>query len=219
MKQLFILAFTIFFITGFATPADINPGIDRWKIKTSLKTNAEHKTSTLKKLLALANPFTDADNITCQDSKYDTERFKKEVSGFKEGDIVTVKGWIHLVALENDSKYHRDGDYHIQMRTSKQWGDTCFIVEIPMGEFASNESLKNKFEASRKFVRDRLLKGNEPGTNGNKMQHEVYVTVTGQLFFDLIHSCGNPRGKKGMKSYSCWELHPVTDIAFAIKPH
>jgi hypothetical protein len=26
---------------------------------------------------------------------------------------------------------------------------------------------------------------------------------------------GNPRGKRGMKSYTPWEIHPITAIKFA----
>jgi hypothetical protein len=64
------------------------------------------------------------------------------------------------------------------------------------------------------------------------MQSEVYVTVTGQLFYDAIHATqmSNPdpkkrkyRGKKGisptpMRSYTAWEIHPITKIEFAPKP-
>ena len=79
--------------------------------------------------------------------------------------------------------------------------------------------LKSKCADVRKFIRDELLNGKKPGTTGNKMQHEVYVTVTGQLFFDAPHLKGNPRGKRGMKSYTPWELHPVFATKFAPKPN
>jgi hypothetical protein len=50
------------------------------------------------------------------------------------------------------------------------------------------------------------------------MQHPVYVTVTGILFYDDSHVGDAPRGKKGMKAATLWELHPVTAIAFAPAP-
>jgi hypothetical protein len=64
-----------------------------------------------------------------------------------------------------------------------------------------------------------MLNGKEPGTRGNKLDHAVYVTIKGQLFFDAPHVKGEPRGKRDMKSYTPWELHPVYSIRFAPKPH
>lgn len=94
----------------------------------------------------------------------------------------------------------------------------AFQLSTTALKFVLYPDLKAKCAEVRKFIRDELLNGNEPGTTGNKMQHEVYVTVTGQLFFDAPHLKGNPRGKRGMKSYTPWELHPVFAIKFAPKP-
>jgi hypothetical protein len=50
------------------------------------------------------------------------------------------------------------------------------------------------------------------------LQHPVYVTVTGILFYDDSHVGDPPRGKMGMKAATLWELHPVTAMVFAPKP-
>jgi hypothetical protein len=63
----------------------------------------------------------------------------------------------------------------------------------------------------------KLLNGKEPGKKGNRLDHPVYVTIKGQLFFDAPHLKGEPRGRRGMKSYTPWELHPVYSIKFAAK--
>jgi hypothetical protein len=63
-----------------------------------------------------------------------------------------------------------------------------------------------------------MLAGKDPSVSGSVMQHPVYVTVTGILFFDDAHVGDQPRGKKGMKAATLWELHPVTAIAFAPQP-
>ena len=47
------------------------------------------------------------------------------------------------------------------------------------------------------------------------MQHPVHVQVTSQLFYDDAHVGDPPRGKKGCKAATLWELHPVTDLEFA----
>jgi hypothetical protein len=82
----------------------------------------------------------------------------------------------------------------------------------------ADPALRAKAGAVRDFIRRRLLKGKEPSGSGSVMQHEVYVTVTGQLFFDDAHVGDEPRGKKNMKAANLWELHPVVDISFATKP-
>ena len=54
------------------------------------------------------------------------------------------------------------------------------------------------------------------------MNHPVYVTVTGTLFYDCAHEYmagrGTGRGKKGMESKTLRELHPVASMAFAPVP-
>ena len=215
MKKTTFAAMALLLLTCSVCTAqnNIEPGVDRWSIKTSLAANPRTKSSTLEDLLSLPNPITQLKDTPA------VGRIQKTVNGLKEGDIITIQGWLMLVALEDNSNDHnRDGDYHIQIRLTGDWADSCFIVEIPDPDFIEDADLKAKCAAAREFVKTKLLKGNEPGTSGNKMTHPVYVNITGQLFFDAIHLTTGPRGKKGMHSYTCWELHPVTAIAFAPAP-
>jgi hypothetical protein len=212
----FLSAIFIFlnFNPAFSQIPQLNPGVERWKIKTSLPENPREKYVSINDLLRLDNP------IEKNDKKYNTSRIPFAVGpdSLKEGDLITTTAWLHLVALENDRKTHRDGDYHIQLRNSPIWADSCLIIEVPLAKFVSDPALRDKCGKVREFVRDNLLKGREPGTSGNKIGRAVYVTVTGQLFFDATHVKGSPRGKKGMKSYTPWELHPVISMKFAPKP-
>jgi hypothetical protein len=211
------LIFTLLYFTLlYSQNTDLNPGVDRWSIKTSLPDNPKKKTLTMDQLLQLNNPIAKYSAV-----KYDTARISKKVDfGLKEGDIVSVTGWLHLVALEKDPKYHRDGDYHIQLRNSPYWADSCLIVEVafPDPRFVADRDLRNSCKAVRDFIKTKMLKGKEPGTSGNKMTHPCHVSITGQLFFDAVHLGaslnGTYRGKRGMKSYTCWEIHPVTSIKF-----
>ena len=211
MKKL-ILIFAIL-VYGTIFCQDLEPGIDRWSIKTSVESHRT-KNISLEALLEFESP--NIDDV----KQFDEVRMSDNIgsTNFKEGDIVVTKGWLHLVALEKNSKTHRDGDYHIQISNSAESGDNCFIVEIPLPDFIDDPTIKEKCAAAREFVKERLLEGNEPGTAGNIMNHEVYVQVRGQLFADLHHCKSNNRGKRGMKTTNCWEIHPVTDISFAVKP-
>ena len=214
--RLTLLAFvlTLWLNSVFSQTLHLEPGVERWAIKTSLVDHPQKKKVRIAELLALPNP------VDHEDSKYDSVRVPFAVGRhhLHEGEIVTTTAWIHLVALEDDSRNHRDGDYHIQIRTSPDWQDSCLVIEVPYPDFVSDPALAQKCGKVRQFIRDKLLNGKEPGTTGNKLDHAAYVTIAGQLFFDLSHVKGLPRGRRGMKSYTPWEIHPVTAIKFAPKP-
>ncbi|MCX6175383.1 MAG: hypothetical protein NTZ27_11575 [Ignavibacteriales bacterium] len=212
MNYSFILLIYLFSLSvSNGQTTELNPGVERWSIKTSLPKKSTKMTIPLTELLALNNPIE-----SYSAKEYGAKRIPNPVQkGLKEGDIVTTRGYLHLVALENDSKYHRDGDYHVQIRNTAEWKDSCLIVEVPNPDarFVSDSKLREKCKVVRDFIKEEFLKGKEPGA-GNIMEHKMYVEITGQLFFDASHLKGNPRGKKGMKSYTCWEIHPVTSIKF-----
>jgi hypothetical protein len=212
MKLLVAIFCTSLFISSSISQAQsLEPGVYRWAIKTSVVSWAPKKKATLDALLSLDNPVSTRSQVPAD------SRMAKTVDGLKEGDIITITGWLFLVALEDDPKKHRDGDFHIQIRNNPDWADSCLIVEIPDSDFVSDPQLKQKCAQAREFVVSRLLNGKQPTTAGNKMTHPVFVTITGQLFFDGEHMSGPPRGKRGMHSYTCWELHPVMNMSFAPK--
>ena len=192
----------------------VNPGVDRWAIKTSIEESPPEKKIDVRELLKLANPINESDK-----DKFETRRIPTMMGkeSLKEGDAISITGWLHLVALEDDSRKHRDGDYHIQVRTTSKWGDSCLVVEVPYPKFVSDARLKKKCETIRNFIRSKILGGKEPEIEGTKLDKAVEVEIIGQLFFDAVHMNSEPRGKRGMHSYTCWELHPIFDIKFAVK--
>jgi hypothetical protein len=215
---LFLLSLMFISVSGCnSQTTDLQPGKERWAIKTSVYANAKHKKISLLDIIRLPAPVSHFDK-----KFYEIERISDSVKYkgmyYKEGDMVTTKGFIHLVALERD-KNKRDGDYHIQVLPSCKWGDNCLIVEVPYPEFIKNDNaLKEQITKARKFVCDVLLKGQHLNTKASALSPAIYVSITGQLFFDGTHLGGNPRGKqhpylkKPMKSYTCWEIHPVREF-------
>jgi len=200
--------------TALSGAANKKPGVERWSIKTGApaSTNfSKPSKAALGDLLALP----EADGVTKNDKRYQAKRIPgKSGDKFPEGKLVSTTGYLHLVAGEND------GDYHIQISASGSDGNHCLIVEVPSSDpdYTATAALRPKFDAVREFIKTKLLKGKEPSSSGSVMQHEVYVTVSGILFYDDSHVNDQPRGKKGMKAATLWELHPVTGIAFAAKP-
>jgi len=191
-------------------------GVDRWSVKTSLPSGsdpAHAKTVAIADFIALVDPpaANEADKLFQQTR---IPPFNNSLN-VKEGDLVTLKGWLWLVALEND------GDYHIQISASPTSGDHCLIVEVPNPDPAFEASPESRplFQAVRDFLRARTLNQQEPSRCGSVMQHPPYVQVTGQVFFDAHHVADpKPRGKKCMHAATIWELHPVVDMKFAPKP-
>jgi len=144
------------------------------------------------------------------DSTYQSKRYPPFPNplGLREGSMVSLTGYLHLVAYEND------GDYLIQISASPTDGNNGIIVKVPP-ESEGPAELHRYFAAVRRFVRDRLLRGKEPSSGGNVMDHPPYVEVVGQLFLDDSHLKGPPRGKRKMKAATLWEIHPVVGIRFA----
>ncbi|MGA9671006.1 MAG: hypothetical protein WBQ94_17485 [Terracidiphilus sp.] len=198
----------------------LKPGTERWPIKTSIPTGAR----TIE--MSLAEALSDSRlpplvNVKANDPRYRASRIGDQP--VKENILVTISGWLYLVAFETD-----DCDFHIQLSPQPRTltnpptaDDNCIIVEVPSGEYATK--ISSQVEGVRDWVVLNLLHNNDPRIGSvHVMQNPVYVTVTGALFYDddhvykADHTTG--RGKKGMESKTLWEVHPVISIAFAPKP-
>ena len=199
----------------------LNPGSERWAVKTSVAAG-KVKTVTLEKLLGLANP------IDKQTDAADDATIPKKVGGLKEGDIVKVEGWITLLALEKNSE-GKDGDFHIQVHADSSMDGGCLIVEVPDPAFVKDADLKKQCGLVLDSAISKILHGhNFNVSRGNSMDNFVHVAITGHLFFDASHlkrdGTTQPRGKKGSSgikdsSPTCWEIHPVTNIRYLNKKH
>jgi len=200
---------------SFAAPAphpqkDVKPGAERWKVKTSVAA-MKARVMTWEGFVSLENP----PGVKKDDPRYQDKRIPEfpNSAKVKEGDVVSLTCWFHLVAAEPD------GDYHIQVSNDSASGSNCVVVEVPRpdADYVGSDSLRSLCSSVREWIRTKLLHdaSKEPSASGNVMAHAPLVTVTGQLFFDDAHVGGPPRGKKNMKAATLWEIHPVTAISFA----
>jgi hypothetical protein len=206
---------TLTAILAASSCALFGQGKERWSVKTSVPEGTNFAKPT-KVALADLMALKDVEGVTHNDKRYEDERLPaKSGDKFPEGMLVTTTGWLHLVAQETD------GDYHIQMSDSATSGDPCIIVEVPDPDpkFTATASLRPKFQAVRDLIKTKMLAGKDPTSGGNVMKHPVYVTITGIVFYDDAHVGDPPRGKRGMKASTLWEVHPITSIAFAPKPN
>jgi hypothetical protein len=213
LSSVVLLALGLSVATG-QKPA--HPGVERWPVKTSLPSNpGSAKIVALADLLSFIDPVV-TPKVSKNDPRFQNARippFSNSLS-IHEGELITTTGWLHLIAGESD------GDYHIQISASAADGNNCIIVEVPNPDpaYVADAALRPKFEQVRTFLKTKTLANKEPSSTGSVMAHPPFVQVTGQLFYDDSHVGDPPRGKKGMKAATLWELHPVTVMAFAAKP-
>lgn len=186
---------------------DVMPGKDRWKIKTTLMKTPKRRPITFTEIFDFEDPIS-----SYHKSEVDTRRIPTVVGDeFQEGNLVTLTGWIHLVALERGAD-HKDGDYHIQMLEGPTWKSGCLIVEVPYPEFISDPVLKEQCRKIRETIRVKMLNNKQPPVKGKRFKKAVHVKITGQLFFDASHLGDKPRGKLKMLATNCWEVHPLTQL-------
>ena len=214
---------SLFFISIISFGQEFNPGKERWPVKTSVTNFRPLKEIILQELLDLPDPIQHYSKDSREE--FQDQRFPENVGkhNLKEGDIVTTYGYILLAAVEKD-KNGEDGDYHVQIRTSSKWADTCLVVEATFPPFITgNKALQDSCRKVRDFFDHYILKGRKKVCFGTDGAAAPYVKVTGQLFFDAFHMNTQPRGKNNcitkekMKSYTCWEIHPIMAIGFIKK--
>ena len=192
------------------------PGKARWDIKTSLPTGAStwaFKYVDLATLLAIKPP----PGAKGHSRKMDHARYlaAANASGLVEGDIISTTGWIHLIAAEPD------GDYHIQIAESDKSMARCFIVEAPRPakKFVKDDRVLQATASVRQALLDKALDGKELKYGGTRIiTPPVFAKISGQFFYDDWHIGDRPRGKKGCKSPTVAEIHPITYVDFPWSP-
>jgi len=202
MMNRHLLCVSLLLVLAVNTQAkEQKPGVERWAIKTSIAKVVDSPTPMdFDEVVALPDPPSAAHN---------NKDFQK-VRYHGEGQIVSVRGYVYLVAGEPD------GDYHIQISKSPTSGDHCIVVEVPKDDptYVQDPYVREKAGAVRQLIRDKLLNGREPSSSGFVMQHPPYMEFAGALFFDDAHVGDAPRGKKGMHAATLWEIHPIIGVRF-----
>ncbi len=205
---------------------EVKPGSARWPIKTSVPADAKLDRPgvliPLSEFLALAPA---AENAS--DDFASVLYPKVKGARVAEGQIVRTRGFMRVVAGEDD------GDYHIQISETNDTFDNCLIVEVPKNDpvFVRNSTaVVDAAKAVRGFVMDRITKGQDPDGRILAIKGPAFVEVTGQLFFDAEHqaamaknkfrgkSIGSGTDRKQLPSKTSWEIHPITKIEFAPRP-
>lgn len=182
----------------------------RVALKTSLPAGSDPYTAkslTFAEFISIPEP----PGVTKNDPRYDKQRIPafSNPLGVKEGDVVSVKGYIHVVTLMGD------GDYNIRLTATRDSADNYISSEIPDDDDVADKSLRPKVIAVREFIKSHMLQGKDPSRQGTNVAEPAYIELTGQLYFSDNHVGDAPAAdKQGTHRATSWQIHPGLGIAF-----
>jgi hypothetical protein len=153
--------------------------------------------------------------VAKNDPRYDKARIPAFPNplNVKEGDIVKVAGYLHIITLMGDD------DYNMRVSASPDSADNYFTIEVPDDDDVADKKLRPLVEAARKFLEKQVLDGKEPSRQGSTPAKAPYVEITGQLYFSDNH-VGDPvtPDRQGLHRATSWQIHPGLIINFAQAP-
>jgi hypothetical protein len=186
----------------------------RVAVKTSLPAGtdpANAKSLTFAEFVSVPEP----PGVTKNDPRYDKERIPafSNSLGVKEGDVVKVKGYLHIVTLMGD------GDYNIRLSATPDSADNYITSEIPDDDDVADKKLRPMVIAAREFIKSHMLQGKDPSRQGTNVTGPSYIELTGQLYFSDNH-VGDAAApdKQGLHRASSWQIHPGLAITLATEP-
>jgi hypothetical protein len=182
----------------------------RVAVKTGLPSGTDPNNS---KLLTFADfiSIPEPPGVVKNDPRYDKQRIPafSNPQGVKEGAVVSVKGYIHVVTLMGD------GDYNIRLTATPDSSDNYIVSEIPDDDDISDKTLRPMVIAARNFIKSQMLQGKDPSRQGTNIDAPAYIQLTGQLYFSDNHVGDAPApDKQGTHRATSWQIHPGLAIAF-----
>lgn len=182
----------------------------RVAVKTGLPAGTDPNVA---KLLTFADfvAIPEPPGVTKNDPRYDKQRIPafSNPQGVKEGDVISVKGYIHVVTLMGD------GDYNIRLTATPDSSDNYIVSEIPDDDDVADKTLRPRVIAAREFIKAHMLQGQDPSRQGSNVSAPAYIELTGQLYFSDNHVGDAPAAdKQGTHRATSWQIHPGLAIAF-----
>lgn len=183
----------------------------RVAVKTGLPSGTDPNAA---KLLTFADfiSIPEPPGVVKNDPRYDKQRIPafSNPQGVKEGDVIKVKGYIHVVTLMGD------GDYNIRLTATPDSSDNYIVSEIPDDDDVSDKTLRPMVVAARDFIKAHMLQEKDPSRQGTNVATPAYIELTGQLYFSDNHVGDAPApDKQGTHRATSWQIHPGLAIAFA----
>jgi hypothetical protein len=125
-------------------------------------------------------------------------------------DLLRLTGWIHRISRDSDSAYR------LQMSQSRESQTFDLVAVVPHPDRASKlPAVRGQLQTVRTFIRQRLLRGQEPSPRGSVMRRPVFVQLTGQPSYPDRLPGDTPQGGRPRNATTRMEMSPVLEIEFA----
>jgi hypothetical protein len=133
-----------------------------------------------------------------------------EASDVQAGDMLLLTGWLHSVSRTPDNTYR------LHMGPNRNTGARNLIATVPPPDkTTSSPDVKAQLQTVRTFIRQQLLRQQEPSPRGSVMQRPVFVQLTGQLSQPAAPPAVPAKGKRPQDVTTRWEIGPVLEVQFA----
>jgi hypothetical protein len=130
-------------------------------------------------------------------------------SDMHAADLLRLTGWIHRISRDSDSAYR------LQMSQSRESQTFDLVAVVPHPDRASElPAVRGQLQTVRTFIRQRLLRGQEPSTRGSVMRRPVFVQLTGQPSYPDRLLGNPPQGRGPRNATARREMSPVLEIEF-----
>lgn len=162
------------------------------------------KTVSIADLLALQGPPEKADHAFRASSP------GSAASDIQVGDMLHVTGWIHRISRASDSTYH------LYVSPNRKAGARVLVATAPPPTQDQGSPVgQAQLQTVRTFIRQQLLRQQEPSLRGSVMQRPIFVQLTGQLSIPATPPTAPSRGRRSQTAAPRWEIRPILEVQFA----
>ena len=131
-------------------------------------------------------------------------------SDIQVGDMLHVTGWLQRISRAPDSTYH------LYVTPNRQAGTRVLVASVPPPNQAQGSPVgQAQLQTVRTFIRQQLLRQQEPSQRGSIMQRPIFVQLTGQLSVPAASPPVPSRGKRLQATTAHWEIRPIVEVQFA----
>jgi hypothetical protein len=133
------------------------------------------------------------------------------VSDLQAGDLLLVTGWLQRVSRAPD------GTYLLHVSPNRNAGAQTLIAMLPpLDQAQGSPAVQSQIQTARNFIRQQLLRKQEPSPRGSVMQRPISVQLTGQLSNPAASPGAPSQGKRSQDTPAQWEMRPVLEVQFTM---
>ena len=160
------------------------------------------------------------DLIAMEDPQQKTDRASRALppaasggsamSDVQVGDVLVLTGWIHRVSRAADNTYR------LHVSPNRNPGTRALVAMVPPpDQVLALSTVQTQIQMARTFIKQQLLRQQEPSPRGSVMRRPIFVQITGQLSIPASSPATSGQGKRAQDAGAQWEINPVLEVRFA----